>query len=155
MTSMAFFSRQCHTWCRRPCNTPFGGVAEICSVIRIRRHSAVETPGLGLGGLGANEHILQLDRNFHAFPSTSFVPLSTSRLSSRSAIRNSSKPLEIQTFHLLTSKGLVKQNFHPRMTHENPLDATTLVIVRSECTSDLRKWQDVVEGVKGVCFLTR
>jgi hypothetical protein len=30
-------------------------------------------------------------------------------------------PVQMQTFHLLSSNGLVKQIFHPRMTHENHL----------------------------------
>lgn len=118
----------------------------------------------GLWGLGASKGIPNLIEIFTLFLSTSLCPSHRPHLSSKSAIRKSSKPLEIQTFHLLTSKGLVKQNFHPRMTHENHFDATTpghrvpypvshwVKKRRSEQvgTNGLRKRQNVVEGVKGV-----
>lgn len=38
-------------------------------------------------------------------------------------------PVQMQTFHLLSSNGLVKQIFHPRMTHENHLTLRPLAFV--------------------------
>jgi hypothetical protein len=113
-----------HVGCRRPFNTPFAipGVALVAQA-------------WGFWGPWRHRKHSQLDRNFHAYPSTSLNHSHRPAYPAKSAIRNSSKPLEIQTFHLLTSKGLVKQNFHPRMTHENHLTLQPLVIKCALVTS--------------------
>jgi hypothetical protein len=61
------------------------------------------------------------------------APRSSLRVSSRSLLPTVSlMPVQMQTFHLLSSHGLVKQIFHPRMTHENHLTLRPLAFV--SCT---------------------